>query len=206
VVVSAAGRVYAEQHEELLHDGVTGPGGRRQKRLSRRQDSTVECRLLQIGLGKTHRCGCIVPPPLATPQALHEPLTATPRWHGPRNLCELGRMARLTVRTTRQGHARPADPVDECRLDAVAGHDCGGVPVEKRLKLGKQPRHRIGVDRNVQSAGATRFGAAGLQGGERQVAQQREQAPPRRRPPHRGGVANGARPIAAAHLSTPRRA
>lgn len=124
----------------------------------------------------------------------------------PGDLCEFGRVARFVVRTAQQRHARRVDPVGEGRLDAVAGHYRGGVPVEKRLKLCKQSWHRIGVGHNVHSAGATLFGAAVLYGDDGQAAQQREQAPPRRRTPHRGSVANEARPIAAAHLNTPRQA
>ncbi|BAU92607.1 acetyl-CoA acetyltransferase [Methylorubrum populi] len=113
------------------------------------QDGTVECRLVQIGLRETHCCGRFVPPPLPTPRALLKPLTAPSRWHSSRDLCELSRVARPAVRTAWQRHARPADPVDEGRLDAVAGPDRGGVLVEECLKLGKQPWHRIGIDHNV---------------------------------------------------------
>lgn len=116
-----------------------------------------------------------------------EQLMVTPRWHGSRDLCELSRVVRPAVRTARQRHARSHGPVDESRLDAVARRYCGGVQVEERLKLGKQPRQRIGARRSARSEDAPLVGTAGLLGDDGQAAQQREQAPPRRRTPQRGG-------------------
>ena len=135
--------MHGKQDEELQHDGVTGPARCRQEAVGGGQYGPVERGLVQLGLGETGRPSRRIPSSLAPVQAVQEPLPAPARRHGPRNGRGIGGMAAHAIGAARQTNAGEPDMSEKLRLDSVAGCQCRIVPVEKRPKLGKEPRHRV---------------------------------------------------------------